>query len=385
MATNQIDDVLTTLSSKQRQKAMMRFEILKPHLENDVTLIQIAHESCTSLRTIKRWLAKYRENGLSGLARMTRSDFGNHKLRSELIKLIEGMALHKPKLSIATIYRRIKTISKDYGYSSPSYASIYNIIHSLNPAMVTLAQDGSSAFRNQFELIYRHRAEKPNAIWQADHTELDILILDFNGSTIRPWLTVIMDDYSRVVVGYMVFIGSPSALNTSLALRQAIWRKQNPDWIVCGIPEKLYVDHGSDFTSIHLEQVAADLRFQLIYSTVARPQGRGKIERFFGTVNTELLPELAGHLKNGKLATPPKLSLHELDLKIESYIVNTYNQRLHCGIDAIPLKLWLGDGWLPNMPISLEELDMLLIMVAKKRVIHRDGIHFLGNYSIRSA
>jgi len=44
--------------------------------------------------------------------------------------------------------------------------------------------------------------------------------------------------------------------------------------------KNFYVDHGSDFTSIHLEQVAADLRFQLIYSTVARPQGRGKIERF---------------------------------------------------------------------------------------------------------
>lgn len=204
------------------------------------------------------------------------------------------------------------------------------------------------------------------------------MILDSNGSTIRPWLTVIIDDYSRVIAGYMVFIGSPSSLHTSLALRQAIWRKQNSDWIVCGIPEKLYVDHGSDFTSVHLEQVAADLRFQLIHSTVARPQGRGKIERFFGTLNTELLPELAGHLKNGKLLTEPKLSLHELDLKIESYIVNTYNQRLHCEINAIPLKLWLGNGWLPNMPTSLEELDVLLIMVAKNRVVRRDGIRFQG-------
>lgn len=376
MTANQIDNSM--LNVNQRQKAMMRFEILKPHLENNVTLTQIAHESCTSLRTLKRWLSKYRENGLSGLIRVTRSDSGNHKLPSELIKLIEGMALHKPKLSVATIYRRLKTISKDSGYPSPSYASIYDIIHSLNPAMVTLAQDGNVAFRNQFELIYRHRAEKPNAIWQADHTELDILILDSNGTTVRPWLTVIIDDYSRVIAGYMVFVGAPSALQTSLALRQAIWRKQNPDWIVCGIPEKLYVDHGSDFTSLHLEQVAADLRFQLIHSTVARPQGRGKIERFFGTLNTELLPELAGHLKNGKLLNDPKLSLHELDLKIESYIVSNYNQRLHSEINAIPLKLWLGNGWLPNMPTNLEELDMLLIMVAKNRIIRRDGIHFQG-------
>ena len=58
----------------------------------------------------------------------------------------------------------------------------------------------------------------------------------------------------------------------------------------------LYVDHGSDFTSNHLAQTAKDLHFEIIYSTIARPQGRGKIERFFGSVNTELLTELPGHL-----------------------------------------------------------------------------------------
>jgi transposase InsO family protein len=53
----------------------------------------------------------------------------------------------------------------------------------------------------------------------------------------RPWLTVILDDYSRAVAGYMVFLGAPSSLHTSLALRQAIWRKQNPSWPVHGIPD----------------------------------------------------------------------------------------------------------------------------------------------------
>ncbi|MFX7938289.1 transposase family protein, partial [Acinetobacter baumannii] len=91
-----------------------------------------------------------------------------------------------------------------------------------------------------------------NAIWQADHTQLDILILDAGGRPVRPWLTTVLDDHSRVIAGYMVFLGAPSALNTSLALRQAIWRKADPTWPVCGIPDVLYVDHGSDFTSLHL-------------------------------------------------------------------------------------------------------------------------------------
>jgi putative transposase len=175
-----------------------------------------------------------------------------------------------------------------------------------------------------------------------------------------------------------VFLSAPSALNTSLALRQAIWRKTDPAWHVCGIPDTLYVDHGSDFTSTHLSQVAADLRIELVYSAVARPQGRGKVERLFGTLNTELLPELPGHLAGGRPATPPRLSLPELDSAVGGYITGTYHVRPHRETGTPPVAAWAGEGWLPRMPASLEDLDLLLVMVATPRMVHRDGIHFQG-------
>jgi len=43
-----------------------------------------------------------------------------------------------------------------------------------------------------------------------------------------------------------------------------------------------------------------------------------------------------------------------------------------------PQQAWLADGWLPRIPDSLEQLDLLLVMVAKPRVVHRDGIRFQG-------
>ena len=250
----------------------------------------------------------------------------------------------------------------------------------LDPALTTLAHEGAAAFRNRYELIHRHRAEAPNALWQADHTPLDILIVDESGKPARPWLTIVIDDFSRAITGYMTFLGAPSSLHTSLALRQAIWRKANPSWPVQGIPDVLYVDHGSDFTSNHLEQVAAALRIELIHSTVARPQGRGKVERFFRTINTELLPSLAGHLIEGKAASAPALSLAELDTALMAFIVGTYNQRPHSQIDDAPHAAWLGKGWLPRMPDSLDDLDLLLITVAKPRMVQRDGIHFQGRW-----
>ena len=288
------------------------------------------------------------------------------------------MALTKPRLSVATIHRRVGTMARKREWNAPSYSSVHAIVRALDPKLLTLAHEGPAAFRDRYELVHRHRAERPNATWQADRTQLDILVLDANGKEARPWLTTVIDDHSRAVAGYMVFLGAPSALNTSLALRQAIWRKARADWPVCGIPDVLHVDHGADFTSIHLDQAAADLRINLVYSTVARPQGRGKVERLFGTINTELLPELPGNLRGSKPASPPRLSLPELDVAIGAFVVSTYNARVHGAIGAAPVDAWRGEGWLPRMPESLEALDTLLVMVAKPRVVHRDGIHFEG-------
>ena len=370
--------VAAALTEEQRQLAMKRFAVLRPHLEEDVPLAQAARHAGVAVRTAERWLSRYRRMGLAGLARPVRSDADAHRLPADLITCIEGLGLKKPRASAAAIHRRITSVAKAHGWPVPSYSTVYAILAKLNPAMVTLAHEGASAFRNRYELIHRHRADTANALWQADHTMLDLLILDHAGTPVRPWLTTVVDDYSRAVAGLMVFLGAPSILNTSLALRQAIWRKGDPSWPVCGIPDVLYVDHGSDFTSNHLDQVAASLRFRLVYSAVARPQGRGKIERLFGTLNAELLPELPGHLVHGTPTTAPTLTLTELDRAMTGYITTTYHLRVHSETDQTPLDAWRGNGFLPRLPDSVEELDLLLVMHAKPRTVRRDGIHFQG-------
>jgi hypothetical protein len=42
---HQVNDSLTALTAEQREKAMMRFEVLKPHLEEGVPLPRVACES----------------------------------------------------------------------------------------------------------------------------------------------------------------------------------------------------------------------------------------------------------------------------------------------------------------------------------------------------
>jgi putative transposase len=294
------------------------------------------------------------------------------------VTLIEGLALTRPQPSAATITRRVAKAAQAHGWPVPSYSSVYAIVADLDPHLVTLAHDEPTALRDRYELVYRRQAEHPNDMWQADHTQLDILILDTGGRPARPWLTIVLDDHSRAVAGYSVFLGAPSALNLSLALRQAIWRKSDPAWAVHGLPDVLYVDHGSDFTSEHITAVAADLHIQIVHSVVARPQGRGKIERFMGSVTTTLLPGLPGQLIRGHPAPTAHLTLSQLDAALGAWITGTYHQRPHTETGIPPQQAWLADGWLPRMPDSIEALDLLLVMVARPRVVHRDGIHFEG-------
>ena len=174
---------------------------------------------------------------------------------------------------------------------------------------------------------------------------------------------------------------TPARVQTALALRQAIWRKTEPAWPVCGLPAALYSDHGPDFTSTHIAQVCADLKVQLIHSAPGKPRGRGKIEKFLGTITSELLPTLPGHIppgNHGKPVTTPALTLSQLDAAVGRYLIDDYHRRVHPETGQAPVKRWLAGGWLPRMPDTLEALDLLLLTLATPRKVHRDGIRCHG-------
>jgi putative transposase len=368
---------LSSLSDSARLQALARFQAIRPFLEEGVPLTQLVVEQGIPLRTARHWVDRYRKEGLPGLARKERGDKGKRKLTAALQQLIEGLALRRPRLSSATIHREVAETAKKLGQEPPSYKVVHAVIAKLEPALVTLAHEGSKAYSEAFDLVHRREADAPNAIWQADHSELDILVKDADGTARRPWLTIIIDDYSRAVAAYLLSFSDPSAIQTALALRQAIWRKSQPGWHVCGIPQILYTDHGSDFTSRHIEQVAADLKIRLIFSGVARPRGRGKLERFFDSLSQVLLSRLPGYART-QADRKAVLTLPELTGAIETYLVGDYLVTPHSTTGEAPQARWEAGGFLPQMPDSLERLDLLLLTVARTRRVQQDGIRFMA-------
>ena len=73
------------------------------------------------MRTLERWLARYRLDGLVGLARALRADLGRGKAAAEVIETIEGLYLRKPRPSVATIRRRLLKVAERH-WTVPSYA-----------------------------------------------------------------------------------------------------------------------------------------------------------------------------------------------------------------------------------------------------------------------
>ncbi|EOH99029.1 hypothetical protein UAY_02298 [Enterococcus moraviensis ATCC BAA-383] len=363
-------------SEDKRFAAMKKYKIIEPYLSKQCSLSEVATNSNYCIRTLRTWISNYKKNGLVGLITKERCDKGKIEISNEVEQMIKKYTLMNKNISIASIQRKIAVWCNENQITEPSYYQVRKIIANIPKNLTVLAQEGAKKYSNKFDLIYLREADYPNQIWQADHTLLDINILNSKGSSVRPWLTIILDDYSRAVVGYYIDFEAPNSLKTALTLRQAIWKKKNPNWPVCGIPETFYTDHGSDFTSIHLEQVALDLKMSLLFSKVGVPRGRGKIERFFNTVNTMFLESLPGYTKNN--STKKLLTEEELLIAFNDWLLNTYHYRIHGTTKQRPIDMWNRSDFLPNMPDSLENLDLLLLEVKKERVVHSDGIHLFG-------
>lgn len=78
-------DQLAGLTEEARKRALARFHILQPHLQDKPPLKSIATAAGTPFRTAQRWVPLYHQSGLA-VARMKRNDSGDHRVVSAKIK-----------------------------------------------------------------------------------------------------------------------------------------------------------------------------------------------------------------------------------------------------------------------------------------------------------
>lgn len=156
--------------------AMRWWEVLRPHVQEGVPLARAARGAGVAPRTAQRWLAAFRAGGLVALGRQPRANTGRPRTQAELVEMIQGLALTRPRPSAATITRKAAALAAERGWAAPAYSTVREIVAAIDPHLLSLAHEGPTGFRDRHELVHRRQADRPNQVWQADHTELDVLV-----------------------------------------------------------------------------------------------------------------------------------------------------------------------------------------------------------------
>ena len=142
----------------------------------------------------------------------------------------------------------------------------------------------------------------------------------------KTFLFAFLDDRSRAVMAAR-FGYHEDTVRLAAALRPALASR--------GVPESAYVDNGSPFVDSWLLRACASLGIKLVHSAPGRPQGRGKIERWFRTVREQFLVELS----TGDAGTVVA-DLAELNRLLVAWVETDYHIRVHSETGASPLRRW---------------------------------------------
>ena len=184
---------------------------MRRHLEGGVPLTRLAEDSNIAERALRRWLAAYRGRPLAEtLQREKRGDRDARRMPADLVAVIEGLALQPSSADYSVRAPPSHRRRAHPRVPKPSYSTVRSIIAAIDPGLRTLALDGDAAYRDRCELVFRRTADGPDDQWQCDHTLLDLAVLDAKQRPNRPWLTVVLDDYSRALAGYTVFVRAPT-------------------------------------------------------------------------------------------------------------------------------------------------------------------------------
>jgi putative transposase len=269
---------------------------------------------------------------------------------------------------------------RDEGVDLPSHTAFCRAIErDVSPAERAYARHGEDG-RRRYSVYRRWEPAARNDVWETDHQELDINVLPLRGRRlVRPWLTVIEDGFSRLVMGWALSL-QPTSAEVLVAIREAI--VIDPDrgpW--GGVPQLIRFDGGREFLALAVTRAGAELGCAALPTAPYSPHQKGKIERLHRTIGEGLiatLPHYTGGPRqaNGKLCTQASpLSLPQLQARIRGYIDAYNTEHLHSSLGGMtPAEKWASSA----APLEVIEPERLrwMLMADQTRLVNKDGIHF---------
>jgi putative transposase len=348
---------------RSRQVALFRYgviqDLLDPQLsarQRGVLIGRLVAEAVpgpfgepvtVSKTSIHRWRRAFACGGFDALVPDPRQS--TPRLPAELVDMAVALKRENPLRTAAQIRRIMRAA-----------ATIAPSERTLQRWFDQLELNTESAGRPQ--VFGRFEADRPNALWTGDA---------LHGPKIdgrKTYLFCFVDDHSRAVMAAR-WAFHEDVVRLAAALRPALASR--------GVPERVYVDNGASFVDSWLKRACAVLGIKLVHSAPGRPQGRGKIERFFRVVREQFLVEVAA---GGEQTFGTRIDdLGELNRLFTAWVETVYHVRTHTETGQRPL-----DRWLTGLPTPLPVPDPALLREAfrwsqTRKVSRNATLELFGN------
>jgi len=299
------------------------------------------HPFSFTWRTIQTWYSRYKKNGITSMNPKPRADRGrSRKVEPEL--LLEAIEQVLPlfrnrSISKAAVYRACieQGLLRRDQVAPNTFSRLVNQFELLTP-------DTETQNKRRLAFAKAHA----NQMWQADTMFGPYINNGPVNSQAR--LIAFIDDASRVICHAEFFFAENSSTLIK-ALKSALYKR--------GLPESIYVDNGSIYTSKEITQICARLGILLCHTPVRDAAAKGKIERFFRTVRDQFL------IRKLDLS-----SIDSLNKAFTLWVEDEYNSREHSTLGMRPIdRFGLDLNRIRFLPPS-QANDVLFFVEEERRV-----------------
>jgi putative transposase len=401
---------LVDLPQEKIDTSNEKYQIIEPLLKlknrtaKDVKKVAKKHNK--GVATLYRWINTFEEYGTtSALASKRENCGGKGKSRLDesvdtiINNVIEELYLNRLQYPLQDIYEKIINMCENMQLTPPTKNTVRNRISNIHPKLIAKHRKGikvkeTRGMPNKFPDV-----KMPLDIIQIDHTKVDVQIVEeeTRKSIGRPYITVAIDVFSRMIYGFYISLEAPSYFSVGQCLLNAIMPKDDllkkygveGEYPVYGLPRKIHMDNGKDFRSISLQNFCQEFRIEDIYRPVARPEFGGTVERVIGT-SMKKMHTIPGSTKSnvfekGSYDSEEEavMTIDELEKWYLDFVINVYHKTEHSSLGMTPEeKFYQGlygvreeknIPFLPNVPANTLKLRMSLLPEIK-RSVQKNGI-----------
>jgi len=362
---------LVSVDAADWRAVVERFTKLKPLIEattrhNLADVKAVAESLSVKPCTIYRWIEKYKKTGrLSVFLRKLRSDRGEKRLSEPqeaiIQEAIKTKYLTAEKPDAETVIEEVKLLCSQRRVKKPHDNTIRNRINEISERTKIAKRRSKKIAAEIFEPIRGHfpGADYPLAVVQIDHTPMDVIVVDEHDRLPidRPYLTIVIDVFSRMIIGFAIYLEKPSAFTTGLAISHAVLPKEewlreldvNVEWPCWGKMRKIHLDNAKEFRGTVVGRACEEYDITVEHRPKGQPRYGGHVERGFRTFMRR-----AHRLKGTTFSNIAEkqeydaegraiLTRKELERWFTIYIAKYYPNKFHRGIKNTPMaRYWEG-------------------------------------------